>query len=416
MDKKLLYDERMKRIDDAMALREPDRVPIIPFPGTYVYTRYGYTMSEVMYDVEKARDGLRKYVTEYEPDMATNYSSFFAGQGNMLEKLGINWLQWAGRPGVNIDKNSIHQYIEKPYLGDEEYPELLSDTSGWILNKYLPRSFKIMEPFEKINFKSTLSWQAAAGMIQFMDPAIAEAFKTMGEVGALAAEYFKGTGAFDREMAEMGFPVLRAASTGCAFDQLSDTLRGTIDTMADLFDQPENVLEAIEMFYPSTLNSALAQAKNSVGKFVFIPLHKGLDGFMSPKQYGEFYWPTLKRLIDDLIKAGCTPWVYTEGKYDSRLEFLKEIEDGKVLVHFEDVDMKEAKRIVGPHSCISGGFRSRLLEVGTKEEVTEAVKRLLDICAPGGGYIFDLSDTLDAAAKPENVEAMFDTVKTYGKY
>lgn len=416
MSKNLQYDERMKRIDDALSLKEPDRVPIIPFPGTYVFTRYGYTMEEIMYDVKKARDGLKKYVLEYEPDMATNYSSFFAGQGDLLGKIGIKSLQWAGRPGVNINKNSIHQYIEKPYLGDEEYPELLSDISGWILNKYLPRNFTLMESFENLNFKSLLSWQSLAGTPQFINPQISEAFKILGEVGEKASEYFKGAAAFDREMVEMGFPVQRAASTGCAFDQLSDTLRGTIDTMADLYDQPENVKAAIEMFYPSTLNSALAQAKNSVGKFVFIPLHKGLDGFMSPKQYGEFYWPTLKRLIDDLIKAGCTPWVYTEGKYDSRLEFLKEIEDGKVMVHFEDVDMKEAKRIVGSHSCISGGFRSRILETGTKEEVAEAVKRLLDICMPGGGYIFDLADTLDEAAKPENVEVMFETVKTYGQY
>lgn len=416
MDKTKKYNERMKRIDDAISLKEPDRVPIIPFPGTYVFTRYGYTMSEIMYDVNKAKDSLKKYLLEYEPDMATNYSSFFAGQGEYLEKLGINSIQWAGRPGVNIDKNSIHQFIEKPYLAEDEYPQLLSDISGWVLNKFLPRNFSSMESFANIDFKSLLSWQSLAGMPQFVDPNIAEAFKVMGEVGTYAIEYFKEIGAFDREMVEMGFPVQRAASTGCAFDQLSDTLRGTIETMTDLYDQPEHVHSAIEMFYPSTLNSALAQAGRSVGKFVFIPLHKGLDGFMSPKQYGEFYWPTLKRLIDDLIKAGLTPWVYTEGKYDSRLEFLKEIEGGKVLVHFEDVDMKEAKKIVGANTCISGGFRSRILETGTKEEVTEAVKRLLDICAPGGGYIFDLSDTLDEAAKPENVEAMFDTVKTYGKY
>ena len=33
---------------------------------------------------------------------------------------------------------------------------------------------------------------------------------------------------------------------------------------------------------------------------VFIPLHKGADGFMSDEQFKKFYWPTLRDLIDGL--------------------------------------------------------------------------------------------------------------------
>ena len=58
----------------------------------------------------------------------------------------------------------------------------------------------------------------------------------------------------------------------------------------------------------------------------------------------------------------------------------------------------------------------RILETGTPEQVTDAVKRLLDVCAPDGGYIFDVNTTIDYGVKHENVLAMFDAVKTYGKY
>ena len=78
--------------------------------------------------------------------------------------------------------------------------------------------------------------------------------------------------------------------------------------------------------------------------------------------------------------------------------------------------MKEAKRLVGDHCCICGGFDEQLLVKGTPESVTEAVKRTLDICAPGGGYIFDVNCTIDDGAKPENVAAMFEAVKKYGVY
>lgn len=56
------------------------------------------------------------------------------------------------------------------------------------------------------------------------------------------------------------------------------------------------------------------------------------------------------------------------------------------------------------------------LNTATPDLVRDSVKRLLDICAPGGGYMFDINMTLDEGAKPENVEAMFDEVKTYGRY
>ena len=40
---------------------------------------------------------------------------------------------------------------------------------------------------------------------------------------------------------------------------------------------------------------------------------------------------------------------------------------------------------------------------------------MLDVCAPGGGYIFDLNGCLENC-KPENLEAMFETLEQYGKY
>ena len=42
-------------------------------------------------------------------------------------------------------------------------------------------------------------------------------------------------------------------------------------------------------------------------------------------------------------------------------------------------------------------------------------KKLLDIAMPGGGYIFRCSAGINGA-KEENVEAMFETVREYGRY
>ena len=109
-----------------------------------------------------------------------------------------------------------------------------------------------------------------------------------------------------------------------------------------------------------------------------------------------------------------TPYIYTEGKYDSRLEFLKDVPKGKVVYHFEECDMAQAKKVLGDIACIAGGFPVHLLDRGSKQQVIDEVKRLIDICAPGGGYIFETVYGFDNSI-PENVEAMFETVRTYGK-
>ena len=118
-----------------------------------------------------------------------------------------------------------------------------------------------------------------------------------------------------------------------------------------------------------------------------MPLHKGMDGFMGDEQYRNYYWRHLQKIIEEIIDSGHVPHIYTEGKYNSRLDCLAEVPKGKVFYHFEEVDMAEAKKKLGDVACIAGGFRATLLEWGTKQEVIDECKRLLDICAPGGGLL-----------------------------
>ena len=79
------------------------------------------------------------------------------------------------------------------------------------------------------------------------------------------------------------------------------------------------------------------------------------------------------------------------------------------------VDMKRAKETVGKNNCITGNLSLYTLEFGTKQQTIDETKRLLDICAPGGGYVFGCSGCVEYA-KVENLEAMFETLETYGRY
>ena len=53
---------------------------------------------------------------------------------------------------------------------------------------------------------------------------------------------------------------------------------------------------------------------------------------------------------------------------------------------------------------------------GTPQQVSDEVKRHLDIFAPGGGYVFNTIHNIQADVPPENIVAMYETLGKYGTY
>jgi len=186
--------------------------------------------------------------------------------------------------------------------------------------------------------------------------------------------------------------------------------------MLDMYRVPDKLLEATEKVIPYILRAALAGAQVTGVPFVFMPMHKGLDGFMSPEQFKTFFWPSLRKVILTLIEEGLIPIVLWEGDCTSRLETIQDIPRGKAIYWFEKTDIFKAKEILGDTVCIRGNVPAPLLCVGSPRDVEEYCKNLIDVVGKGGGFILDGGIGMPDEARPENVQAMADIVKTYGVY
>ena len=415
---KELYAQRLQRINDSIALKEPDTVPLIPIVQCYPYIHAGYTMAEILYDTDlsKSRESIFKFLDEYEPDYLLGHSYVNAGCGPIFELAEPKTVRWAGMPGDIVDKNSIHQFIEFPILHDDEFEEFMSDRTGWFVKKSMARTTKLLEPMAEWNLTTNMMFGGHVGMAQTLSaPETKRMIETLWKINDMSQAMMQLTRQFDADIEEKGFPVLAQALAGVPYDNYSDMLRGTLDGMMDMMLREDIVLKYCREDLEKTKAYIKMLGALIPGKHVFMPLHKGMDTFMNPEQYKKFYWVDLREIIHTLIENGLVPYIYTEGGYDSRLECLKEVPKGKVLYHFEKVDMFNAKKVLGDTACITGGFSTNLLDFGTKQQVIDEVKRLIDGCAPGGGYIFSTACGIDYA-KPENVEAMVDTVRTYGKH
>ena len=411
-ENKAKYDAKWKRVHDAIALREPDQIPMTPSPSIFPIFHAGHTMTEAIYDdtLEIGRTAMLKYLHDYDPDNGTAISNYL-GEGRLMELQQPTTMKWSGMPGNPIGDNSLQQFIEFPVLLDDEFDEFFSDRTKWALTKDLPREFDSLKALADFRLGRGIMGLASA----VSKPEMRETIELLWKLNDGYAEFNKKRAAANQSIEDAGYPILRAPFMAAVpFDHYSDFLRGTLLSLADLYERPEEVRRFIDETFEQTIAMIRASKGKDDGKHVFMALHKGMDGFMSDEHYREYYWSHLQQIICAIIDAGKVPYIYTEGKYNSRLDCLTEVPPGKVFYHFEQVDMAEAKRKLGGIACISGGFSPYLLNYGTKQQVIDECKKLIDDCAPGGGFIFETSYGMDYA-KEENVEAMFDTVRNYGK-
>jgi len=218
-----------------------------------------------------------------------------------------------------------------------------------------------------------------------------------------------------QESLEAGFPALGGGFSGAPFDMIGDMLRGTRGIMMDMFQRPDKLHEAMERLVPIALDEAVAGANNSGCPIVMMPLHKGTGGFMSNKQYETFYWPTFKKLLLGMIKEGLVPMPFAEGNYEPRLEIIRDMPRSSMIWWFEHMDMARAKKILGDNACIAGNVPVTVLCTGKPQEVKEHCRKLIEVCAPGGGYILTGSASMDRG-NPDNLRAVMEAVKEYGVY
>jgi uroporphyrinogen-III decarboxylase len=172
----------------------------------------------------------------------------------------------------------------------------------------------------------------------------------------------------------------------------------------------------MEKLIPYILRGAVGPAKGSGNPRIFIPLHKGLDGFMSLEQFKTFYWPSLRKLVIALIDQGLTPNVLWEGNCESRLGTIGDIPRGKAVYAFERTDLFKAKEILGDTVCIRGNVPPSLLIMGSAQEVRAYCKKLIRVVGKGGGFLLDGASGIPDETKPENLKAMEETTKEVGLY
>lgn len=409
-----LYQQREKRVLDAIALSQPDRVPIVVFFAFFPARYCGMTVQELMYDGEKLLQAQFKTMVDFAPDMDNNPFGLRL-LGPILETVDFKPLKW---PGHGVSANRTYQYVEGEYMKAEEYDHFLLDPTDFMIRRFWPRIMGALSGFQQLPpLHNIISYYMgiSMGFRAFALPEVKAALETLVKAGEKSQEIAAYGLRFTKEAKEAGFPMQFGAVSQAPFDTLSDFFRGMKGTMLDLYRRPEKVVAACEKLLPFMVEMAVNGTRATGNPRVFIPIHWGLDNFMSKEQFDRFFWPTLRDLMVALINEGLNPCPLWEGNCTTRLETIKDIPAGKACYAFEATDMVKAKEILGGTVCIRGNVPLSILATGTPDQVRAYCKNLIDKVAPGGGFIMDSSTGLEDA-KVENVKAMFEFTREYGVY
>ncbi|HSW38267.1 MAG TPA: hypothetical protein VLL97_02105, partial [Acidobacteriota bacterium] len=129
-----LLAERTKRMQDALRLRQPDRIPIQLIMSYMLAEMYGVTRRQQHEDDNKELEMLEKAALHFQPDSIIGlftHSMASVAVGDRTVKL----------PGYGLGPNGSYQFVEGEYMKEADYDAFLDDPADWNIRKLWPRIF-----------------------------------------------------------------------------------------------------------------------------------------------------------------------------------------------------------------------------------------------------------------------------------
>jgi uroporphyrinogen-III decarboxylase len=408
---KAAYDERWQRLMDCVALKQPDRMPVI-FYATFWLANYGgMSYRELMYDYDRTQEVAERAVLEFDPD-ATGPLVLVNSFGRALEALDFKQLQW---PGHGVRDDQPYQYLDREYMKAEEYDEFLFDPTGFYLKKYLPRVAGAFEGLDQLpSFPGLHYIRLINGIRPFARPEVKASFERLVAAAEESERFFQAHMRFVQRAAARGYPLINGTTSGAPYDLIADYLRGATGMMKDLYRHKDKLHALLDKATTFLLSQTISSAKAAEHPIVFIPIHWAPDAFMSEKQFREFWWPSFRKMMIGLIDAGLIPMPLWESDCTKRLEIIKDVPPGKCIYWFERTDMVKAFEVLGDVVALRGNLSPSLLTTGQPHEVDAAVKHLVDnVWNKGGNLILDTAFGIPDETPVENVRAMFTAARKY---
>ncbi len=361
-----------ERVAEAIALREPDRVPVSPFIIYHIAAVTGTRMKDFVWDVDACHRA------------ALGAFEFYDG---LPDTMNLTPMRFAFSSVVPILYSALYYDWR---FSDLEMPQILESVQAGpdIYDSVMQKGFSAMMTYDRIGRWDTIKtmsvyllkhlrwmkrWKSTRDVVPWQEM-----------ISYLPAElmlFYRGTEGF-----------------------------------TDLIDIPEKIGEINEKYNQKIIKAVLRLARLLRARNICIPSLKFSSSMVSPAMFERFAWPWLKQQVLAYSGAGYLVILHLDGNWNPLLEYFTELPAGSAVVELDISDMFLAKRILSKKLCIKGNVSPALLAFGPPEEVEDACRQLIDGCAPGGGFILSSGCEAPPNSRPENIRAMLRCALEYGRY
>ena len=191
------------------------------------------------------------------------------------------------------------------------------------------------------------------------------------------------------------------------------------NTFVKLLYQKSNFIERVFQDRGDFIVAVAENMMNSGAEGIFMldDLGHKTGPLINPQLFRKYIVPNIRKLCEKVHSYNGKVILHSDGNL---YPILNDIIDAGIdaLNPWEPtagMDIFKAKQDYGEKITLIGNMPVELLSHGTTYEVEAYAKKLLKICAPGGGYIFSAANLTYSVTLP-NYERMIETAKQYGTY
>ncbi|MBF7095912.1 uroporphyrinogen decarboxylase family protein [Alkalibacter mobilis] len=388
---KKLQEERIQIHTDFYNNKIPKRMPTsFMVPAHIAAEHYGLDVFEYQYDFSKLDAPVRKICDEIYSDGPP------VTPANQIFNRLPSFYQLLDSQSFVMGTDGFVQHPEVVGMMEDEYPQLIEDPYAFIVERVMPRQYKNLDTSNTA--KSIIAMQRAR--------------LSMDEDFNASLPWFMGI------MQDYGYypggPLGSSGFCEAPYDFIADQLRSFSGISMDIRRHRSELIEACEAVLPMMFKMGKPAFAHPLGS-VMTPLH--MPTFMREKDFMEVWMPSYKKMFEQYAALGIRGGAFCEDDWMRYLDNLLELPSGMILM-FEYGDPQKIKDKLGKKFIIQGLYPVNLLKSGTKQQVLDKAKEILDIMLPGGGYIFgfDKNPLTLGDVNMENWAALSHFVKDYAVY
>lgn len=144
--------------------------------------------------------------------------------------------------------------------------------------------------------------------------------------------------------------------------------------------------------------------------------------FQSPRIFRQLAFPAVRHVLELAQADGMMSHVHSCGPEKALVKIMAEETSLTVIDPLEippmgDCNLAELKRLYGQKLTLKGNLHtSQVMLNGSPEDVARASRHAIDDAAEGGRFILSTGDQCGRDTPFENLRAMIETARSYGKY